>query len=380
VTGTIASPTTTETFAALLRGDAIPWSAFRMAPEEFLQACSERDLTGLVCERLRGLQDGGDWPENICEALARETRAQVAKELLRQKEVMSVLAVLAAQDIDPILLKGTALAYSLYDSPASRPRIDTDLLIRRDQVTAVRRVLARSGYTAPNHCDGDLLFCQFPLKKTDEFGLVHTFDFHWKISTQSVFADVLAFEEIAAVAMNLPALGAHVRTAGPLHSLLLACIHPVMHHRNAESLIWTYDVHLLASRLSEREFSQFSELAVAKRVSAICAHQLSVARRWLGTRIPDAAMRKLGAGHGREPSAVYLRPDRRWDDELMSSLRGLPRWRDRLRLLREVALPDPTYMLKAYDVTPSSLGAALLPVLYLHRLASGGWKVFLGQK
>jgi hypothetical protein len=351
-----------------------------MVPEEFLQACSERDVTGLACQRLRSLLEGSDWPQDICDALARETRAQMAKELLRQKEVMSVLEVLAAQDIDPILLKGTALAYSLYDSPASRPRIDTDLLIRRNQVNAVRRVMARSGYTAPAHCDGDLLFCQFPLKKTDEFGLVHTFDFHWKISTQSVFADVLVFDEIAAVAIDLPALGEHARTTGPLHSLLLACIHPVMHHRNVESLIWTYDVHLLASRLSEREFSRFSELAVAKRVSAICAHQLSTARRWLGTRIPDAAMMKLGAVDGREPSAVYLRPNRRWGDELMSSLRGLPRWRDRLRLLREVALPDPTYMLKAYDLTPSSLGAALLPVLYLHRLASGGWKVLLGQK
>jgi hypothetical protein len=58
----------------------------------------------------------------------------------------------------------------------------------------------------------------------------------------------------------------------------------------------------------------------------------------------------------------------------------LPRWSDRLRLLREVILPGPAYMLKAYGVAPSALGPALLPVLYLHRLASGGWKVLAGQK
>jgi hypothetical protein len=293
---------------------------------------------------------------------------------------MSVLAVLAAEGIEPILLKGTALAYSLYDSPSSRPRDDTDLLIRRSQVDPVRRVLAHNGYTAPTHCDGDLLFCQFPLEKTDEFGLVHTYDFHWKISTQSVFANVLVFDEIAAAAMVLPAIGVHARSAGPLHALLLACIHPVMHHQNAESLIWIYDVHLLASRLSEQEFNTFAELAVAKHVSAICKQQLGAARRWLGTRIPDSAMMKLGAVRDREPSAAYLRPNRRWGDELLSSIRGLPRWSDRLRLLREVALPGPTYMLKTYGVAPSSLCAMLLPVLYLHRLATGGWKVLAGQK
>src|SRR5260370_18599962 len=102
--------------------------------------------------------------------------------------------------------------------------------------------MAQRGYSERNHYDDELLFCQFPLRKTDEFGLVHTFDFHWKISTQSVFADLLVFDEIAAVAMSLPALGAHARTAGPLHALLLPCIHPVMHHRNAESPIWIYSI------------------------------------------------------------------------------------------------------------------------------------------
>jgi hypothetical protein len=380
VIGTTPSPAATDLFAGLLRGEPISWSAFRMAPDEFGRACSARDLTSLIYDRLRRLPETGDWPRDIREALAWETRAQAAKELLRRKELISVLGVLAAEGIDPILLKGTALGYSVYDTPASRPRIDTDLLIRPHHVELARRVMFRNGYTAPTYCGGDLLFCQFPLKKTDEFSLVHTFDVHWKISTQSVFADLLAFDEIAADAMSLPALGAHARTAGPLHALLLACIHPVMHHRNVESLVWIYDIHLLASRLTERQFESFSELAVARRVSAICAHQLSTARRWLGTRIPDSAIMKLGAVHAREPSAAYLRPNRHWGDELISNIQGLPRWSDRLRLLREVALPGPTYMLKAYGLAPSSLGTALLPALYLHRLSSGGWKVLAGQK
>jgi hypothetical protein len=299
---------------------------------------------------------------------------------LRQNELISVLDVLAADGIDPILLKGTALAYSLYDNPASRPRVDTDLLIRGNDVDRVRRAMARHGYVAPTHCDGDLLFCQFPLKKTDAFGLVHAFDFHWKISTQSVFADVLVFDEIAADAVDVPALGVHARTAGPLHALLLACIHPVMHHRNTESLLWIYDVHLLTSRLSEREFDRFVDLAVAKQVSAVCAHQLSAARRWFGTRVPDQAITALGALPAHESSTAYLRPNRQWRDELISNIRGLPRWSDRLRLLREVALPGPAYMLKSYGLAPFSLGAALLPVLYLHRLAAGGWKALAGQK
>jgi hypothetical protein len=380
VTATAPSPTATDVLAALLRGEAVEWRAVRMGHAEFLGACGEEGLTGLIYERLRTLPEDSEWPADICEALARETRAQTARELLRRKELISVLNALATEGINPILLKGTALAYSFYDNPGSRPRVDTDLLIRATDVDAVRRVMARCGYTAPTHCDGDLIFCQFPLKKTDEFGLVHACDFHWKISTQSLFADVLIFDEIADGAMALPALGDRARTAGPLHALLLACIHPVMHHRNAESLLWIYDVHLLASALADLDFDRFTELARARQVSAICAHQLRAARKRFGTRIPEQAIADLAAVPAHEPSTAYLRPNRQWRDELLSNVRGLPRWSDRLRLLREVALPNPTYMLKAYGLVPSPLRAALLPILYLHRLAAGGWKVLAGQK
>ena len=209
---------------------------------------------------------------------------------------------------------------------------------------------------------------------------MHHFDFHWKISTQSVFADLLAYDEIAAAAIEVPSLGEHARTCGSLHALLLACIHPVMHHRNTQLFTWMHDVHLLASGLSESEFDRFAELAIAKHVSAICAHQLSVSRRWLHTRIPESVTLKLDAVPGPEASAAYLQRNREWADELISSVRGLPRWGDRLRLLREVALPGPAYMLKAYGLTPLWLGASLLPVFYLHRLVFGGWKVLAGQK
>jgi putative nucleotidyltransferase-like protein len=369
-----------DLLAALLRGETIPWTAFAMPPTEFIRTCGEQSLSGLIYERLRSLPEESDWPRSIRDALAHDVRAQAAEELLRHKELRSVVSALAAESLSPIFLKGTALAYSVYDAPSSRPRIDTDVLVRRDEVNRVRKVMAGMGYAAPLLCNGDVLFCQFPLQKTTDAGIVHTFDFHWKISTQSLFADVLMFDEAAARAIALPPLGAHARTLAPIDALLLACIHPVMHHRNAESLIWLFDIHLLASALSEQEFERFAEMAIAKRVAAICAHQLTAATAKLGTRIPEAAIRKMTTGRQRESSAVYLRPNRRWLDELMSSIRGLPRWGDRLRLIREVAIPDHTYMLRAYGFDGSRLGVALLPVLYLHRLLFGGWKMLAGRK
>ena len=359
-------------------GEAIACSAFLMTPDEFLRACREQDLVGLTYERLRGLPEPCDWPQDIREALAMESRAQAAKELLRRKEVVSVLDALAAEGIYPLLLKGTALAYSFYGSPASRPRVDTDLLIQRSQIDRARRVMARCGYTTPTFCDGDLLFCQFPLKKTDAFGLTHAFDFHWKISTQSMFAEILSEEELAPAAVAVPALGPHARAVGPVHALFLACIHPVMHHRNTDSLIWIYDVHLIASGLSDAELERFAELAIDKRVAAICAERLALARSRFRTRLPERVVARLGEPRALEPSEVYLRPSRRWHHELLSNLRGLGRSSERARLLREVLVPSPRYMLDSYGF--GAIGYVLLPALYVHRVMNGVWKILRGRK
>jgi hypothetical protein len=379
VTDTLPRSAIADRFVALLRGEPIPWRAFDLSTDAFLRACHDYDVTGLVGDCVRALPESDDWPREVRDALAADIWKRTAHELVQAAELTAVLEALAAAAIQPIIVKGTALAHGVYPSPASRPRVDTDLLIHRDQIDGMRRVMGALGYTAPLHCEGELLFCQFPLQKIGRFGAIHRFDCHWKISTQAVFADVLTFDEVSPRTRPLPALGAHARTLAPADALLLACIHPVMHHRNADTIIWIHDIHLLASSLADDDFERFTAMAIAKEVSAICGRQLRVAQATFGTRVPASTIDRLAVERA-EASAVYLQHDRRWIDELASSLRGLPRWRDRLRLLREIAFPAPAYMRASYDVAASPAGATMLPALYVHRLVAGALKIVSGRK
>jgi hypothetical protein len=367
-------------FEAILRGEPVPWPALQLSPEAFLSSCEHQGLTGLVFARTLNRSTGWDWPSAVLDALAQAVRARTAQDLLRRAEVTRVLDALAGAGLSVLLLKGTPLAYSVYPVPAARPRTDTDLLIPCRHVDRLRETMAGLGYETPPFCSGDLLFCQFPLQRTDTFGIVHRFDCHWRISTQPVFADVLTFEDAAARSIAVPALGDHARTLAPADALLLACVHPVMHHRNARSLLWMFDIHLLAAALSPEEFERFTGRAIATKVSAICAEQLRAAAATFGTPVPGAVMRGLTAAERVEPSAAYLEQGRRWRNELLASLRGLPRWRDRVRLLREVAFPAADYISQAYGFERLRFGAALLPALYLHRIMAGGWKVLTGVK
>lgn len=368
----------TDALDALLRGEELPWSALDATPTGLLDACARQDLTGLVYQRLVNFRQVRDWPDEVRGGLARAVHGAAAIELVRATEVGSVLNALAADGVHPILVKGVPLAYTVYDSPSLRAHSDTDLFVRREQIETVRRTMTALGYVEPPASDGELLFCQFQMVRQDDLGVDHAFDFHWKISTQSVFAGVLTYDELAADAVPVPALGSHAHAAGLVHGLLHACIHPAMHHRNVQRLIWIYDIHRLVSRLSNSELEHFAALAIDKQVAAICRSQLLLARLRLNTGVPDHVIAKLAARGAAEPTGTYLQPSRRWHNELISNLGGLHRWSDRARLVREVILPSPRYMAEAYRI--GGLGFILLPAWYVHRVVYGAWKVLLGRK
>lgn len=302
----------------------------------------------------------------------------VATELVRAHEVAQLLESLASRRVFPILLKGAALAYTVYPSPSMRPRVDTDLLIARDQIAATREVLAHRGYVDVLMTGGEFVFGQFHMTKVDGWGIDHVFDIHWRISSQSLFARLLTYDEVRASAVTVPALGPHGRAPASVHALLLACVHPVMHHRNTQRPIWFRDIDLLVRRMSDEELHRFARLAVDKRMARICAHQLSIAIEQFDSPVPPAVISLLRSAPLTEPAAVYLRRHRRWHHELFWNVRNLQRWGDRLRLLREVLFPSADYMLDAYHLGTG--GIVLLPALYAHRCVYGAFKILVGRK
>jgi hypothetical protein len=364
---------------AIAAGASVPsWTRLHATAAEFLETCARAGLAELVHHAIAraGGPEGADWPAEVRRRLAAVAQASAAVEIVRARELAGVLQATAARGVEPILLKGTALAYTVYPVPGCRPRVDTDLLVPRDRLATVRAILADRGYSEARLTPGELVFGQFEASKTDALGVEHVMDVHWKISTQPVFADLLGYGELSAAAIPVPALGPAARAPARAHALLLACVHPVMHHRNAARPIWIHDVHRLVSSCAGAELQTFAELACAKRVAAICARQLAAARGRFGTPVPGWLTAAL-TGRSFEPSAAYLKPGRRWHHELVSSL-GCLGWRGRVRLLREVVLPRPRYMLGAYGVGRS--GVVLLPALYAHRAAYGAWKILAGRK
>ncbi|MEO6212393.1 MAG: nucleotidyltransferase family protein [Vicinamibacterales bacterium] len=359
------------TLAAIVRGAAV------VPPDDaadFLEAASHHGLRALVAERLGS--DLERWPATARAQLGRELALDSALEALRERELENVLKLLAARGVAALLLKGSALAYTLYVRPEHRPRFDTDLLVSRDDMDVVADVMLGRGYVRPGQVTGELVMHQLDYARQDSQGVWHVYDFHWKLANRQVVAGMLSREELTRESIPIDALGPHARGLGHVHALMLACVHRVAHHPSEERLIWIYDIHLLTEALSPAEAESCAMLSVERSVRALCVDGLAAAQRWFGTRVP-AALLALAVNQpsaAAEPSAAFLDRGGGRALELMSDLRALPEWSRRLRLLYEHAFPSPSYMRGMY----MNANRAFLPALYTHRIVRGAWRLLRG--
>jgi hypothetical protein len=305
--------------------------------------------------------------------LARELRTAAALDAVRERHVQSLLTAFMAAGIDILLLKGTALAYIVYPAPHLRPRADIDVMIQRHTLDAAERVLATRGWTRPTERDAELSAAQRHYVKSRPSGVLEHLDVHWKIANPQTFANALAFDELRARAVQIPALGPGAWTLSRADALFLACVHRVAHHDDALQMLWLWDIHLLCRLLCDSDADRVVTLADRSAMWSVCRRSLDLARELFATLSADTLSRRLeerGAGHA-EPSAQFIGGAKQ-AAILRADLAAMSRWRDRVTLLAEHVFPSAAYMRAAYPRCPS----VLLPVAYAHRIVRGTPKWF----
>lgn len=288
-------------------------------------------------------------------ALREEAMRAAAVEAFRLANLREVLAALGD---DVLIVKGTALAYTLYPAPELRPRCDTDILIERERLDAVRQTMTRLGFDETLTSGDTLGVRQHSFSRTDRFGVAHVYDVHLAIANNAVVADVLTFGELIERSRAAPAIAPNARVPSDSDALLHACVHRVVHHHGSSRMIWLYDIYLLRERMREEEHAAFWIRARDRGVLALCRASVEAAHRAFGgAPLPD-----LGQVPD-EPSAAFLRPHRRYGAVIAGDLAALPDWRARLTRLRQLAFPPASFMLR----DSGTRSRAALPWLYARR-------------
>ena len=344
------------------------------AIDAFMVAAEQHGITTLLAATLAGAR-----PSPLLERLRDSTRAHAAWEMGHRSTLLDALSSLTSAGIEPVLFKGTALAYSVYPNPVLRTRGDTDLIVPLHERMRVTSALMRVGFVPETAVESGQT--SFVRARADD---LHRLDVHWQVNNSEVLARLLTYQELRAEAVPLPGLSPDALAASPVHAMLLACMHRGTHRHNpyyvsgephfgGDRLIWLYDLHLLAESFSGRDWRTFMAEAETKGLLGVCGEGLALARECFSTDVPDHVWQAMALPRSREPASDYLSAGP-WTQQWLD-FQALPGIRRKAHFLRELVFPPAEYMRSKY----ADDQGRWLPWLYARRAVAGSWRRLRGR-
>ena len=227
-----------------------------------LQALAQAErLDALLYTAVLGAHAGNVPPPPVRAALeAAYWRTKVAN-LLALDAVDQLTGALAAVDVPSVLLKGAALAFTLYPDAARRPLGDLDVLVHPHHVATALRVLALLGYVpapggpAPASQPATRVCqrrCQVTLLRDAQspHQLPVQVDLHWSLNNRALLRRTMDapwfWDHARPAAISRAGGGRALWVLGDEAQLLHLCAHTLQH--GIPRLRWTYDMALLLAR------------------------------------------------------------------------------------------------------------------------------------
>ena len=329
-----------QTDATLLKPTELP--GLIKLPErldEFVEKLDHHGLTALALSQKR-------LPAAIEEQLKPRTALSVANETLKSNALVELFESFASAGLThTILFKGSALAHSIYPKPWLRPRSDNDLLIDIEAYSEYEKIFARLGYQKIFSIEGQYVSYQNTFSKKLSGHSHINIDLHWRISNRQILANSYSVAELMRSGNKLDRLSSLISIPSAVDSLIIASFHRLGHHHHEERLIWLYDIHLLATQLSPKNWTTLIERCNKKALSGVTLDALSYCQKLFNTDIEPKVLQALKRSADQpEPSQIFLQRELAQWQYFLHDIKSLDSWRSRLRLIIENVFPSPDYI------------------------------------
>jgi len=281
-----------------------------------------------------------------------------AQNLIKFNDLEKVLQVFIETGVPVIVLKGAALANSVYDSIGNRPMNDVDLLIHPQDRQRIMPILERNGYQ----------FKPWPQRKFHPYNISITSEIDFIAKTGTVFDlhwDLISFEWVRLMTrLDLEALwqsaqpftinGIQVLQLSPYDTLIHICLHLMM-QAYAHQIAYK-DIVALLNQYQPFPWFEFLERAIASRTCSTCYFALETAAAELEAAVPVYVLEKLKPPPWKKwlirqisdpikgMRGEVMSDDRRYLVQLVAADRSI----DVARVLLWLFLPGPAWLAERY--------------------------------
>ncbi len=231
---------------------------------------------------------------SIRHRLASETRTRVLHD---------ILACYRAAGIRVLMLKGAALAYLLYPTPALRPMRDVDLLVGEADLARAQQLLATLGFDAPGPSGGSgPAHRHLPSATLARDGFTITVEVHHNLFEPGAAPILMGMGDLTGAPLEVPLGFDDIagKTLGFDDTIWYLCQHLVesMNVFSSPGLIWIADVVSFAER-----FAAEIDWGHVQRRYPIVVSTLSLLH--FLTPLSEALRKRAHITIGREPDGIW---------------------------------------------------------------------------
>lgn len=308
-------------------------------------------------------------PDSVVSQMRERFLAGQARYLTMERQLSDILDAFVAENISALVIKGPALALTLYPSPAARPCSDIDLLVRPDEYLKARSVLDRIGYRCGYRRFENFreLFNSEPFSHRTDSTKPYEVDLHWNIFQYHGLKRGNDADEFfdRKITVETPRLTFH--TLGTVDALIQAAFHLVLHHPESLRLIWISDIALLCQKLvGRKDWEDFFNITSEFKLNLAMKEALKLAHLWFGLQVQEeyeGLMQQLKPEETEKNEWDYLTNPQATDIRINGYLENFRKSPNKIRYLMNFLLPSPEYIKATFP--PSKIRP--LPFSYIRR-------------
>ena len=286
--------------------------------------------------------------------LKEELRSKVFRRICR-----ATLLLLRQEGIPAILLKGAALAETIYDCPVLRHCHDIDLLLPEEEINRVASLLVVLGFSKDTRKSQPQNFC---LRLLHESRL--PLELHTELFQIPYYNRCL--DEIRERSHDRLISGVSTPILAPSDSLLHVCGHAFCSDKR-ESLRWVTDAWLLIDRHRDLDWELFLECARKTRLLLPLSVTLNYLAESLDAAIPSTFLHRLfeaaSSSNSRQREFALSKARSSPNGSFRNLLAKAIGWRGRAFVIQWMLFPSPSYLIWEQRINC----LPLLPFHYLYR-------------
>lgn len=338
---------------------------------EFLDLLKPHWILPLLYKQISSWPQKFHPPEEIMHRMRKPFLMSRARALQMEKQLREIIDAFRNEGVQVLVLKGPALALTVYPDPAMRASSDLDLLVLPTQMAQARAILEHLDYK----CLGKRFehskdfYCEETFIHKSKPRYHRAIELHWDLHSFSGISREAALEDLFLRAAKVKSSALTFYTLNAVDSLIHRAINMSIWHNKAIRLIWIYDTALLARELAPPdEWKILQERSIAWRARLALENSLKMAQVWVGLKMP----------YGFNDFSNWPRPTQTeasfWSDALLrheqassffklhwSSSSGIFQ---KARFLFHLLFPHPEIIRKYYPTSKKWL----LPFTYIRRL------------